>query len=169
MGEKEFEDGHTLDVTGMSDPIDRWHYCQDEGMEAERPRVRRTPWWEAVLTQVEKGRLLRWPEIGISMCNVAPAEQSALEAAMKQLRDDINTGHRSATHVIVFENGPPQRRDVFVGGLIAASSDREKRAQQYQAAASVVMRESSLQRVIVLAWTPVPIEVPYFALGLFEA
>ncbi|MGH2362933.1 MAG: hypothetical protein ACRDGM_20590 [bacterium] len=167
LGEKEFQGGHTLDVTGMSDPIDRWHYRQDAGMEAERPRVQRTPWWEAVLTRMEKSRFPRWPEIGVSMCNVAPADQAKLEAAMEQLRDDINTGRRPATDVVVFQNGPPQRRDVFVG-LIAASPDREKRAEQYRAAGGVAMREYGLQRAIVLAWAPVPIEAPYFAIGLVE-
>jgi hypothetical protein len=168
LGEKEFEDGVMLDVTGMSDPIDRWHYHQDAGMDAERPRVQRTPWWESVLTQVEQRRFPRWPEIGVSMCNVAPPEQIKLEAAMEQLRDDINTGRRSATDVVVFQNGPPQRRDVFVG-LIAASPDREKRTRQYETAASVAMRESGLRRVIAVAWAPVPIEAPYFGLALFEA
>jgi hypothetical protein len=168
LGEREFDDHHTLDVTGMSDPIDRWHYGEEAGLAAQRPRLQRTPWWEAVLSRVEARRFPRWAEVGVSMCNVAPTDQVKFEAAMERLRDDINAGRREATDIVVLQNGPPQRQDTFVG-LIAASPDPEERAQQYHAAAGVAMREQNQERVTVLAWTPVRTEAPYFALGLFEA
>ena len=168
LGEKEFEGRDTLDVTGMSDPIDVWHYRNEAGLEAQRPRVERTPWWEAVLSRIEERRSLRWPEIGVTLCNVAPEAQQELEEAMQQLREEVVSGRRPPTDVMVFHNGPPQRRDIFVG-VIATSPDKERRAQQYQQAVSIAMAERKLNRVIMLAWAPKEIAAPYLALGFCEA
>ena len=167
LGEKEFEGAVTLNVTGMSDPIDLWHYRQEAGLDAERPRVARTPWWESVLTRVEERGLPRWPEIGVMLCNVAEPDQRKLEGAMQELRRDIVNGRRPATDLLVFHNGPPQRRDVYVG-VIATSPDRAQRAEQYENAARAVVGEHDLQRVLLLAWAPAPIEAPYLALVYVE-
>ena len=167
LGEQEFEDGVILNVTGMSDPIDLWHYRNEAGMEAERPRVERTPWWEATLTRVESRQVGRWPEIGVTLCNVGLPEQQELERAMRRLRTEVVSGDRPATDIVVFLNGPPQRRDLFVG-VIAFSTDRAERAEHYEHAAHVAMREHDLERVIVLAWTPAPMSIPYFALIYYE-
>jgi hypothetical protein len=168
VGEREFSGRDLLDVTGLSDPIDVWHYRREAGLEAEKPRSKRTEWWEAVLTRVEKRKGDRWAEIGVSMCNLAPPEQQEFEEAMYELRRTVTTGEREPTDLVVFHNGPPQRRDVFCG-LIVISPSREDRQIQYeQAAASVISKTPGLDRLTILAWTPVPIDLPYYALLLYE-
>ena len=168
LGEREFSGRDNLDVTGMSDPIDLWHYRREAGLEAEPPRVKRVPWWEAVLSRVESRRGMRWPEIGVSLCNVGPPEQDDLEASMRQLRAEIAAGERPATDLLVFHNGPPERRDVFIG-VIATSPDRNERATQYENAARIAMgKHDDLKSGIVIAWTPQPIAAPYFALVYFD-
>ena len=168
LGPVEFEPDHIVDVTGMSDPIDRWHYGQDAGIEIDRPKVERTAWWERMLTRIEERRFPRWSETGTAMCNVAVADQAQFETSMNQLRADINAKRRPPTDILVLHNGPPQRRDVFVG-VIAASPDGEARRTQYQSAAAVVLnQESQIDRVIVIAWPPFPIDAPYLAIGMFE-
>jgi hypothetical protein len=168
LGKKEFAGEDVLDVTGMSDPIDVWHYRREAGLEAEAPRVERTDWWEAVLSRVESRRGPRWPEIGVTLCNVGPPEQAELEAAMDQLRAEITSGERPATDLLVFHNGPPQRRNVFVG-VIVTSADRGERAVQYENAARIAMgNNADMKRGIVIAWTPRPIEAPYIALIYFD-
>jgi hypothetical protein len=151
----------------MSDPIDVWHYAREAGMEAERPRVQRTSWWEAVLLRVEERRGPRWAEIGATLCNVAPPEQEELEQAMRRLRDEVGAGARLETDFVEFQNGPPQRRDVFVG-VIVTSPDAATRASHYERAAGKVMQTSDLERIILLGWGLEPIPEPYYALVLFE-
>lgn len=168
LGGREFAGKDMLDATGMSDPIDVWHYRREAGLEAEAPRVERSDWWEAVLSRVESRHGPRWPEIGVTLWNVGPPEQAELEAAMGQLRAEIMSGERPATDLLVFHNGPPQRRDIFVG-VIATSADRGERAVQYENAARIVMENNAdMKRGIVIAWTPRPIEAPYFALIYFD-
>jgi hypothetical protein len=145
-----------------------WHYRREAGLEAEAPRVERTDWWEAVLSRVESRRGPRWPEIGVTLCNVGPPEQVELEAAMDQLRAEITSGERPATDLLVFHNGPPQRRDVFIG-VIATSADAGERAVQYENAARIAMgNNDDMKEGIAIAWTPRPIEAPYFALIYFD-
>jgi hypothetical protein len=168
LGEKEFAGEDILDVTGMSDPIDVWQYRREAGLEAQAPRVERTPWWESVLSRIESRRGPRWPEIGVTLCNVGPPEQAELEATMDQLRAEITNGERPASDLLVFQNGPPQRRDVFVG-VIATSADAGERAVQYENAARIAMGNSDeMKQGIVIVWIPRPIEAPYFALIYFD-
>lgn len=168
IGEREFSGRDILDVTGLSDPIDVWHYSREAGIPADKPRSERTRWWEAVISRVEERGGPRWAEIGFTMCNLAPPEQDEFEQALKTLRQDIANGTRAPTDVVVFDNGPPQRRDVFVG-LVANSPDASEREKQYQAAAANVASNLDLPRIVMLAWTPKPIDLPYFALLLYEA
>jgi len=168
LGEHEFAGTYELDVTGLSDPIDIWHYAREAGLPAEKPRSERTPWWDAVLSRVESRASERWAEIGVTMCNVGPAEQKGFEAAMHELRRAVRAGDRPVTDMLVFENGPPQRRDVFVG-VIAASPDAVERRRHYDGAARAVLAEHDVRRLVLLAWTPVPTDLPYFALAAYDA
>ena len=168
LGEREFEGDLMLDVTGMSDSIDVWHYKTEAGMDAVKPRSHRIDWWERVLTRVEARAMDRWAEIGVTICNVAPPEQHEFEQAMRQLREEVVSGRRPASDLLAFFNGPPQRQDLFVG-VIAASPDPEQRREQYSAAIASAIEESGAPRAILLAWTPVPIDEPYFALALHDA
>jgi hypothetical protein len=167
LGEKEFAGEDVLDVTGMSDPIDVWHYRREAGLGAEAPRVERTHWWDSMLSRVESRRGPRWPEIGVTLCNVGPPEQAELEAEMNQLRAEITSGERPASDLLVFHNGPPQRRDVFIG-VIATSADADERAVQYKDAARIAMgKNDDMKQGIVIVWTPRPIVAPYLALIYF--
>jgi hypothetical protein len=169
LGSAECDDQHRIDITGMSDPIDIWHYSEDADLEVARPTVRRTGWWEANLSRVESrsSQTSRWPEVGVTMCNVAYEDQDKFQGAMKTLHEEIIRGTRPTTDMVVFQNGPPQRRDVFVG-LIAASPDREERKQQYSSAAQRAAHELREQRITVLAWTPRSVDEPCFAFAVFE-
>jgi hypothetical protein len=168
IGAREFSGRDLLDVTGLSDPIDVWHYRLEAGMDAEKPVSDRTAWWEAVLTRVEERKGPRWAEIGVSLCNVAPPEQEEFEEAMHELRRAVQAGERAPTDVMVFHNGPAQRRDVFCG-IIATSPLRAEREKQYEHAARAVLAEHEIDRLTILAWTPKPLETPYFALILYDA
>lgn len=167
IGEEEFSGEGRLDVTGMSDPIDVWHARREAGMDAPRPGVERTPWWESLLTRVEERGGARWAEVGVTLCNVAPPEQAEFHAAMTELRRSIVAGERPLNDMVVFSNGPPERLDVFVG-VIAHSPERNERMQQVEAAARSAAGHTGAQRLIVISWTPKPIDSPYLALALFD-
>lgn len=167
LGEAEFSGMQLLDVTGLSDPIDVWHYRREAGTPAEKPRSHRTDWWERVLARVEERAGPRWAEIGVTFCNVAPPEQQEFENAMRELRRAVTAHERPASDYLLFVNGPPQRQDVFVG-VVAASADAGLRYEQYESAVAGAVNETENARVILLAWTPVPIEEPYFALALYD-
>lgn len=168
LGEREFAGDLMLDVTGMSDPIDVWHYRTESGMDAVKPRSDRIDWWKRVLTRVEARTMPRWAEIGVTICNVAPPEQHEFEEAMQRLREEVVSHRRPATDLLAFFNGPPQRQELFVG-VIATSPDPEQRREQYSAAVASAIVESGASRAILLAWTPIPIDEPYFALAVHDA
>jgi hypothetical protein len=64
-----------------------------------------------------------------------------------------------------FDNGPEQRRTLFVG-VIAASPDKHEREQQLRAAAQRALEGASTEFAVVMSWTPFEIELPYFGIML---
>jgi hypothetical protein len=165
LGENEFKLDLTLNVTGMSEPVDEWQYRQQAGMDAEKPTVKRIEWWEECLTRVEQRRRPGWTEIGVAMCHVPPPEQRKLLAAMHAFRDDVVAGRRSSKEFLVFHNGPEQRRTLIVG-LIATSPKAAQREEQFRMAARVALQETRAASVVLMSWTPFPSESPYLGIGL---
>lgn len=165
LGENEFKADVNLDVTGMSQPIDEWQYRQEAGMNAERPTVKRTDWWEACLARVERQQPTRWSEIGVAMCRVAPPEQRELRAAMEEFRDDVVAGRRPPSDLLLFHNGPEERRTLIVG-IIAASRNADERRRQFEQAAHVALDRTGGEPAILISWSTLPIQASYLAIAL---
>lgn len=132
---------------------------------SERLTVKRTEWWEACLTLVEQRRPPRWTEIAVAMCHVAPPEQRELLAAMHEFRSDVVAGRRAPTEFLMFHNGPGQRRTLIVG-IIATSPTKNERQEQFEMAAQGALQETNGEPAVLMSWTPLPIESPYFGIAL---
>lgn len=168
LGEHEFTGNYRLEVTGMSDPIDVWQYRLEAGMPAQKPRVQRTAWWERVLTRVEHRQPTRWAELGVTLCNVAPQEQQEFEGALRELRRSIVAGERPGTDLLTFVNGPPQRRDLFVG-VIVPDGGPEERRDHYIGSIGVATSAEQMDRAVLVGWTRQPISEPYAVIALYDA
>jgi hypothetical protein len=119
------------------------------------------------MDRVETRRHERWTEVGVAMCNVSFEDQQRFEQAFLELRNDVKAGKRPPTDVVHLVNGPPQRRDHFVGSLVR-SADPATRAKFYEQAARTAMAASNAQRIIEIAIVPEPQPEPYFALTVFD-
>ncbi len=169
LGSAEFEaELQRLRLIGLSDKIDTYHYALEAGKPFEKPRVRRTPWWEALLTMIEERAGPRWTELGVALCNVAWDEQREFEQAFEDLRGSIRSGDRPPTDFVLFANGPPERRDYFIGLVLREPASEAIRAQIADAARQALAEHEEIQRVIVIGWPPIRHEVPYHTLALFE-
>jgi hypothetical protein len=169
VGPTEFDaEPSGLRVVGLSDAIDTYRYKQEAGMEAEKPRVRRTEWWEQLLSTIESRKGPRWIELGNMICNVAFEDQQKFEEAITELKTDIAEGKRGPNDFVLFENGPKERRDYFIG-LIASQDSSEARQRQMDAASRNAMADrEEIERVLVVGWPPTrSSSSPYQTLGLF--
>jgi hypothetical protein len=169
LGPAEFDPvPNRMQVFGLSDPIDTYHYKVEAGIQADKPRVRRTEWWEQLLSRVEDVRAPRWSELGVAICNVAYEDQIAFEEAFTELQLAVNDGRRNRTDFVFFENGPPERRNYFVG-LVTSRQSREARNQELADAAATAMREEEgVQRVILIGWPPTREALPYDVLAVVD-
>jgi len=93
LGSAEFDtEMQKMRLIGLSDKIDTYHYILEAGKASEKPRVRRTEWWEALLTTIEDRAGPRWTELGIALCNVAYEEQQEFEQALKSCARQSDLG-----------------------------------------------------------------------------
>lgn len=164
LGEAEFTEGSETGVMGMSDEIDTHHYSVEAGIEAEKPRMRRTSWWEELLDKVESKLGPGWSEIGVALCNVAFEEQEELERGLERLQEIA--AKSDEPQLLLFANGPPQRRDYFLGVIVTAP-DTESRKEQIDEAGRVAFDQyPEAERIIVLGWPPDGRGRPYLVLAV---
>lgn len=166
LGESEFTEEHQLQTFGLSDPIDTYYYGLEAGLTTDKPTSKRTEWWEALLTAVERKALPYWTEIGHVICNVAYEQQVEFRNSLEQLKVEIESGERTLDDFVLFQNGPEQRRD-FLIGLVATEESSEARAIQIQNAASQVFRERpDVDRLLVISLPMTSAASPYRVLAL---
>ncbi len=169
LGSAEFDtEMQRMRLIGLSDTIDTYHYMVEAGKTPETPRVRRTDWWESLLTTVEDRAGPRWTELGIALCNVAYDEQREFEQAFEELRTSIACGDRPATDFVLFANGPPERRDYFVAVVLSEPASEATRSQIANAARQVMAEDQDIERVIIVGWPPVRHIASYHTLALFD-
>jgi hypothetical protein len=169
LGDAEFgTELQRMRLIGLSDTIDTYHYAVEAGKEAEKPQVRRTEWWEALLTTVERRAGPKWTELGLALCNVAYDEQREFEHAFEELRLSIHEGQRAATDFVLFANGPTERRDYFIGLILGESPSEQTRQQIADAARQAMAEKDELRRVIVIGWPTVRQRAPYHTIGVFD-
>lgn len=169
LGDAEFEtELQRMRLIGLSDAIDTYHYAIEAGKEAEKPRVRRTEWWESLLGTVELRAGSKWTELGLALCNVAYDEQQEFEQAFEELRTSIREGTRAATDFVLFVNGPAERRDYFIGLILDEHPSERTRQQIADAARQAMAEEDEIRRVIVIGWPTFRQDAPYHTIGVFE-
>jgi hypothetical protein len=138
-------------------------------MEADKPKVERIEWWEQLLSTIEDRGLPRWTELGLTLCNVAKEDQEAFREAMLELRRMIVSGERPADDYILFTNGPPQRRDYFVGLFATDSGSSQRSKQMTNVAKQAFARDDAIDRLTLIGLsavqTPDPTPCSRFATG----
>lgn len=168
LGEAEFSGEHHMQTFGLSDVIDVYYYSVEAEMEAEKPKVERIEWWEALLSAVENRRLPRWTELGLALCNVAKEDQEEFREAMLELRHTITSGKRSQDDYVLFTNGPPQRRDYFAGLIATDDSSPQRSEQMANVAKQVFAHDEAIDRVILIGWSVIPKPGPYTVLAVCD-
>lgn len=166
LGEAEFEGRIEPQVTGLSDEIDVYFYSRQNGVAATKPTVSRTPYWTELLGHVEKRENDRWTEVGVALCNVAVEEQEAFVESMRRLQRQANRSGGSEFLLLI--NGPDQRRDYFVGLLVASSNSDERKAQVDAAASDCFAQHPEAERVICIGWPPDAQGTPYRVLAVVD-
>ena len=168
LGEAEFSGEHQMRTYGLSDPIDVYYYSLEAGEEAEKPKVERTVWWEALLSAVESRELPRWTEIGSTLCNVAKEDQGKFKEALLELRRTVADAERPPDDYVLFTNGPPQRRDYFVGLIATDAGSAQRSEQMMNVAKQAFSEEHAIGRVILIGWSLVPQPGPYAVLAVCD-
>jgi hypothetical protein len=164
LGEAEFTEGSETGVLGMSGEIDTYHYSVEAGIDAKKPRMRRTSWWEELPDKVESRLGPSWSEIGVALCNVAFEEQKELERGLERLQEIA--AKTDEPQLLLFANGPPQRCDYFLGVIVTAP-DTESRKEQINEAGRVAFDQyPEAERIIVLGWPPNGRGRPYLVLAV---
>jgi len=168
LGESEFSGEHQMRTFGLSDAIDVYYYSVEAGIEADKPKVERIEWWEQLLSTIENRGLPRWTELGLTLCNVAKEDQEAFREAMLELRRMIVSGERPADDYVLFTNGPPQRRDYFVGLIATDTGSSQRSEQMMNVAKQAFAQDDAIDRLTMIGWSAVPTPEPYTVLAVCD-
>lgn len=68
----------------------------------------------------------------------------------------------------MFANGPPERRDYFIGTVLTEPASEATRSQIAGAARQAMSEDQDIDRVIIIGWPPVRVEMPYHTLAIYD-
>ena len=128
--------------------------------------VRRTTWWEELLSQVECRLGQHWTEVGVALCNVAYEEQEEFESAMEEILERFAKSGEPQS--VLFANGPEARRDYFLGVVITETATEARKKQIDAAARMAFANHPEASRLIVIGWPPKRGQSPYETLAVLR-
>ena len=91
IGEWE-QGGHHINMALMSKELDPYFVARADGVSVPKPSLRITPWWRAILTQIEEKRIDFWTEVAYVLLSIGYEEQQKFEESFHKLRKQILSG-----------------------------------------------------------------------------
>jgi hypothetical protein len=169
IGEAEFSREMSLELVGMSaQRIDPYFMRGGVHSSVPKPGPRYTKWWTDLIDRVENRRGRRWTLLGLKLLNVAQAEQVKFEMAFEKVRKTVQTRWNKPGHNnhVIFQNGPPQRRDVFVAAAYKFQP-RSERDEFLRVAVGNAIETTGCDEVVVIGVDVDSPIYPYNLMGVF--
>jgi len=163
-----FEDEvHSLAISGMSEPIDKYYMSLHVGVQLKKPTLRLSPYFEKIIKAVETRRSPGWTTLGRALLHVgSPEEQKRIQNGMEKLRRTVPKEFRRAGHHNAIVIRPPAPRDTL--GLFHIHhprNGRDFRADVQQLAAEA-MEEQGMSRCVAIVRSTDQWDAPYRFLAL---
>jgi len=127
IGNAEYDQKLALNIGLKSKELDPYFIGSREGKPVEKPHLRMSHWWRAILNKISETRVQGWMETGFILLNTTEQDQAQFEAAFKKLARQVRLGKTSKAHNwVVWKSGPERRLYVLIG-FPYTTSDRELR------------------------------------------
>jgi hypothetical protein len=168
--EKFSQGGAIFSFTGMSAPIDHYFISRDAGVQLERPKPRIAPYFNDLLTFLERRGNPGWSIIALTILACAsPVEQRTIQRGLERLRQSVPKEFRVPGHLCALVVHPPIQSDTLVAFYIFVEARAEDRHSKMEQIAVEAMEDASRSSCLVVALSATDRKTPYQTIGLFTA
>jgi hypothetical protein len=116
LGKEEYEGSNYYQLTLKSKELDPYIIGKAKGFPIEKPALKFTPWWCAILERQVKQKKQLWLENSFLLLNMGYEEQQSFEYMLKELIDRIKKGKTTDRHnYIEMDNNTARKRYLFFG------------------------------------------------------
>jgi hypothetical protein len=116
LGKEEYEGSNYYQLTLKSKELDPYIIGKAKGLPIEKPALKFTPWWCAILERQVKQKKQLWLENSFLLLNMGYEEQQSFEYMLKELIERIKKGKTTDRHnYIEMDNNTARKRYLFFG------------------------------------------------------
>ena len=155
----------TLD---LAKNLDDYYGARAAGLEATKPRVKRTDWWTKVLSRVESLEKPRSVELALALLDIPFADQVKLEQEYKKRAALISRGGHPDRRENVIVRYPPPGEDTAHAIFVFTNSEKSRRHAMAQNVGDQVFQKSAAKQVVVIGVNVDDTQHPYTLLGLYN-
>ncbi len=115
IGETEFEPS-PINLSMKSAEIDYYFLAKQDGVIVEKPAMKFSKWWLALLEVVAEKKVTHWVEIGCILLSIQKKDQETFEGKFKHLLRRVAEGRaKKKYNWLVLQSGPKRRKFIIVG------------------------------------------------------
>ncbi|MBI5018454.1 MAG: hypothetical protein HZB55_23580 [Deltaproteobacteria bacterium] len=159
--------GEELILTGCSKKVDDYCIARSEGIVTEKPRLRITERWRAVLDAIEQKRFKRWADTAYILLNMAFDEQKKTEKMFAEICTKVQKTFTDPKHLCSVVVVPHERRTDALILYAFKEAEKSSRLKTMRGIASQTFEGSHVQRCLVLGVNIDQPKHPYSTLACF--
>jgi hypothetical protein len=121
------EEQMLISLTHMSKIIDNYYDSLDEGLALEKPKVKISKTFSAILSQLEKRKIHRWTEMGTIMYSLPPHVQDLISSNIYKIKQNVKKNWMIEKHDNLLMYIPPAYGNYALCFFAFCDKNKEKR------------------------------------------
>lgn len=127
MGDVEYEDKISMNLTLKSKELDPYFIGTHEGINVNKPGLSLTKWWKDLLEFIASRRTEHWIETSYILLNVIKNDQEKMQNNIIELQSRIRSGRVEKKHNWVVLLAGAKQRCFLIAGYPYLTEDKEER------------------------------------------
>jgi len=140
----------SLVLTGMSGIVDEYCMARAEGISREKPALKLTEWWRAILQAIEERRFDGWTDMVCILLSCSYEEQQQAETMFADLRRSVHLTYTDPKHLSSVINMPHKHRSSALVFYAFKEVEKDLRHGIMHELSSQAFEQEHIQRCLVI-------------------
>ena len=150
-----------IDISGMSEPLDKFYRSKDQGIAIDKPKPKISPFFKKIFSKLEERAVPQWTEIGCILNRFPPDDQNKLMKLIKDLSKKVNKTWQVEGHQNIAVYVPPESSEYALAVVLFKNENRNKRHEFVENASFLGLEPEHVRYCVVIAINIDNDEIPY--------
>lgn len=157
-----------IDISGMSEPLDKFYMSKDQGIAIDKPKPKISPFFKKIFSKLEERAVPQWTEIGCILNYFPPDDQNKLMKLIKDLSKKVNKTWQVEGHQNIAVYVPPESSEYALAVVLFKNENRNKRHEFVENASFLGLEPEHVRYCVVIAINIDNDEIPYQYIAVVE-